>query len=88
MVFCLLFVTVQPWKLPIPFMEKEALIEATQSGLGLPASEEETLDEKVQNNSEAAVVHSDLIRSVLPLKGTKNIPPSPYFEVPTPPPRV
>ncbi len=87
MAFCLLFAIVQPWNLPIPGLEKPAMTEVTQSGLGLPASEEEKVDEKVPTNAGPLLFRNEILLSLIS-GGTRNIfPSSPFFEVPTPPPR-
>lgn len=87
MAFCLLFAVVQPWKLPVPFLEQSSMVEATTSGLGLPANEEDNLNEKVQSSSSAPVfeflIEGDRFLGD-PLNET---PTTPFFEVPTPPPR-
>lgn len=87
MAFCLLFAVVQPWNLPIPGLEKPAMTEVTQSGLGLPANEEEKVDEKVQTNAGPILFRTDRLLSLIPCETRNIFPSSPFFEVPTPPPR-
>lgn len=86
MVFCLLFAAVQPWKLPISFLEQPAMVEATSSGLGLPLNEEDNLNEKIQDSSSSKALGIVEIKDRLFGERPKNLSPFPFLEVPTPPP--
>lgn len=87
MAFCLLFAVVQPWKLPVPFLEQSSMVEATSSGLGLPANEEDNLNEKVQSSSEGPFFEISKEEDRLLTDPSNGVPSPPFFEVPTPPPR-
>ncbi len=89
MLFCLMLLVVQPWKLPIEGLKAPFIIEVTRGVLGAPANEEETkenVDEKIQNPSSISVRPQNGIGELYLDSRTMHHP-SPFFEVPTPPPQ-
>lgn len=90
MPLCLMLMVVQPWKLPIEGLKAPFIIEVTQGALGAPANEEETKEkanEKIQDRTEELSLVAEYAPGKLQIETKLPFPGSPFFEVPTPPPR-
>lgn len=88
--FLLLVCAVQPWNLPIPFLQEDIQLRSLQGGSNAPLTEE--IQEK-----NLAKIEPEYIAPLLPVNEGDNeligdprdhFLPIPYFEVPTPPPRA